>query len=55
MEREQLVCATCGVRFQLDDFTEDLGELVACPSCGSLEIEVERPATVQDEARRDAA
>ena len=41
MRREQPVCAACGARFQLDDFTEELGELVACPYCGSFEIEIE--------------
>jgi len=41
MRRDQPVCVACGRRFQLDDFVEELGELVACPYCGSYEIEVE--------------
>jgi uncharacterized protein YbaR (Trm112 family) len=52
MQREELVCTACGLRFRLDDFVEELGELVACPNCGSLEIEID---VLHEEARRDAA
>lgn len=41
MQREQPVCASCGARFQFDDFVEELGELVACPYCGGLDIEID--------------
>jgi DNA-directed RNA polymerase subunit RPC12/RpoP len=52
MQREELVCTACGTRFQVNDFFEELGELVACPSCGSFEIEIELRS---DEAQADAA
>ena len=49
------VCASCGARFAIDDFTEDLGELVTCPYCGGVEIEleppVEQPANGEGEAQ----
>ncbi len=41
MRRDQPVCAACGRRFQLDDFVQELGELIACPYCGSYEVETE--------------
>lgn len=53
MRREELVCTACGLRFCLDDFVEEVGELLACPSCGSLEIEVD--VLPEGEARQDAA
>ncbi len=53
MQREELVCAACGLRFHLDDFVEELGELVACPACGSLEIEID--VLREDTERQDAA
>lgn len=52
MQREDLVCTACGLRFQLDDFVEEIGELVVCPNCGSLEIEID---VMPEDARRDAA
>ena len=57
MQREQPVCASCGARFQFDDFTEELGELTACPYCGSFEIEIELLTDEQqgDERQADAA
>jgi len=41
MEREGLVCTACGRHFQADDYFEELGELVACPFCGSFEMDIE--------------
>jgi rRNA maturation endonuclease Nob1 len=52
MQHERLVCTACGTRFVADDFFEELGELVACPSCGGFEIEIELS---EDEAKPDAA
>lgn len=57
MKREELVCVTCGRRFEVDDFSQELGELVTCPACGSLEIEIDLMAdeTPAVERRADAA
>jgi DNA-directed RNA polymerase subunit RPC12/RpoP len=57
MKREELVCVSCGKHFQVDGFSEELGELVTCPSCGSLEIEIDVMAddAAADEPRADAA
>ena len=52
MQREDLVCTACGLRFHVDDFVEEIGELFACPNCGSLEIETD---VLQEDAQRDAA
>lgn len=52
MGHERLVCTACGTRFAADDFFEELGELVACPSCGSFEIEI---VLAEDEAQSHAA
>jgi uncharacterized protein YbaR (Trm112 family) len=52
MQREELVCTACGLRFRFDDFVEELGELVACPDCGSFEIEID---VLAQDAQRDAA
>lgn len=41
MQGEELVCTACGLRFHFDDFVDEVGELVACPSCGSFEIEID--------------
>ena len=49
MQREGLVCAACGRRFRADDFFEEIGELVACPYCGSFEVEIE-PLAEEPEA-----
>jgi len=54
MQRERPVCAACGARFELDDFTEDLGELVACPYCGSVDIEL-APEEAAAETEQDEA
>ena len=55
MQRERPVCAACGAHFQLDDFTEDLGELAACPYCGSLEIELVDEGPREEQAKKPRA
>lgn len=57
MEREGLICASCGKHFHADDFFEELGELVACPFCGSFEMEIEPLVEEPDAggAKADAA
>ncbi len=52
MEHEDLVCTDCGLHFRFDDFVDEVGELVACPSCGSFEIEID---VLDEKAQPDAA
>jgi len=52
MRREELVCTACGLRFRFDDFVEELGEMVACPNCGSFEIDID---VIDEDTRREAA
>lgn len=55
MQRERPVCAACGARFERDDFTEDLGELITCPYCGSVDIELAPDEAAAQDEQAEAA